>query len=277
MRNQTSPLILSFGLADPVGAVGTHADVAVFSAYGCHGLSVTTGLLIADTARIDEVRPFDTEWMIDQARVLLEDMPVSAFKVGPMASADQVQAIAEIVSDYPDIPLILDPFLSALPEGGVAGESMLEAVRGALVPQATILVLSHLELSRMAELWRDPGADDMALDAEELINMGCEFVLVNCPAGHGHGDKQTMSNTLFDVDGEIETFSWQYLPRQYIGAGSTMSAAIAALMAHGMEAPDAAADAQDYLAGALATAQRFGMGRYVPNRLHRTFTQESSQ
>jgi hydroxymethylpyrimidine/phosphomethylpyrimidine kinase len=107
---------MTFGVADPVGSTGIQGDLAAFSAHGCHGLSVLTGVLIADTARVEDVQEIEPEWVVDQARVVLEDMAVAAFKVGAMVSVDQVSAIAEIVSDYPDVPLILDPFLSNLPD-----------------------------------------------------------------------------------------------------------------------------------------------------------------
>ncbi len=116
MQNQTSPLILTFGPTDPVGAVGIQADLASFAAMGCHGLSVITALFIGDTARIEDMQVIDPDWVSDQARVVLEDMPVAAFKVGAVGSIENVSAIAEIVSDYPDIPLVFDPFLSSLPD-----------------------------------------------------------------------------------------------------------------------------------------------------------------
>ena len=161
MQNQTSPLILTFGVSDPVGATGIQADLAVFAALGCHGLSVLTGLLIADTARVEDIDEVDADWVVDQARVLLEDMPVAAFKVGALTSIEQASAIAEIVSDYPDVPLILDPFLSSLPDSGLADDDMLSAIRQILVPQASVLLLSQVELARMAETWREGGSGDM--------------------------------------------------------------------------------------------------------------------
>jgi hypothetical protein len=156
---QTVPLILTFGVTDPVGALGIQADQAVFGAFGCHALTVSTGLLIADTARVDDLHEMDPDWVADQARVLLEDMPVAAFKVGSIASIEQATVIAEIVSDYPDVPLILDPFLSSLPDSGLADDEMLNAIRSILVPQATVLLLSQVELARMAETWRDGSGD----------------------------------------------------------------------------------------------------------------------
>lgn len=266
MQNQTTPLILTFGLSDPVGATGVQGDLAAFGALGCHGLSAITGLLIADSARIEDSQEIDADWLVDQARLLLEDMAVAAFKVGALANIEQASAIAEIVSDYPDVPLILDPFLSSLPDSGLADDDMLLAIRQILVPQATVLMLSHVELSRMAETWREGGEDMLGDDVRELTGSGCEYVLVNCTGSSGSGASAVRSNTLFGQEGAIATYDWRHLPGPFTGAGSTMSAAIAAFMARGMDAPGAVRAAQDYTAGALAAAQRFGMGKLVPNK-----------
>jgi hydroxymethylpyrimidine/phosphomethylpyrimidine kinase len=266
VQNQTSPLILTFGVSDPLGASGIQSDLAAFGALGCHGLSVTTGLLIGDSARVEDSQEVDTDWMVDQARLLLEDMPVAAFKVGALTSIEQASAIAEIVSDYPDVPLILDPFLSSLPDSGLADDDMLMAIRQILVPQASVLLLSQVELARMAETWREGGGDMVEADVAELTGMGCELVLVTCTGASGSGAQAIRSNTLYDEDGMVEQFDWRHLPGPFVGAGSTMSGALAAFMALGKEPQDAVRLAQDYTAGALAHAQRFGMGKLVPNK-----------
>jgi hydroxymethylpyrimidine/phosphomethylpyrimidine kinase len=261
---------LTFGVSDPVGATGIQADLAAFAALGCHGLSVITGLLICDTARVEDIDEVDADWVVDQARVLLEDMPVSAFKVGALTSIEQASAIAEIVSDYPDVPLILDPFLSSLPDSGLADDDMLMAIRQILVPQASVLLVSQVELARMAETWREGGSGDMlALDVAELTGMGCAMVLVTCTGSGGKGECATISNTLFDADGAVETYNWPHLAGPFVGAGSTMSAALAALLAHGLEPGAAARAAQVYTNGALAKAQRIGMGKLVPDKFYR--------
>ena len=269
MQNQTTPLILTFGVSDPVGATGIQADLAVFSALGCHGLSVLTGLLIADTARVEDIDEVDADWVVDQARGLLEDMPVAAFKVGVLTNIEQASAIAEIISDYPDVPLIFDPFLSGLPDSGLADDDMLMAIRQILVPQTTVLLLSQVELARMAETWREGGADMLAQDVAELTGMGCAMVLVTGTGAAGKGDSATISNTLYDETGVLETFSWQHLAGRFVGAGSTMSAALAAMLAQSQAPAVAVRAAQEYTHGALANAQRFGMGKLVPNKFFR--------
>ncbi|MCA1247164.1 hydroxymethylpyrimidine/phosphomethylpyrimidine kinase [Massilia sp. MS-15] len=266
MQNQPFPLILTFGVSDPVGALGVQADLAAFAAHGCHGLSVVAGLLVADSAKVENLHEVDSDWMADQARVLLEDMPVAAFKVGAVATVLQLAAIAEIVSDYPDAPLILDPFLSALPDSGLADEEMLSAIRSILAPQTTVLMLSQSELGRMAEIWREPGSEGSLLeDVAELTDAGCQYVLVT-----GTRDEAgACSNTLFDAGGVVARVEWTHLPGPFVGAGNTYSAAFTALMAQGMEAPAALFAAQEYTTGALEHAQRFGMGKFIPNKFYR--------
>jgi hydroxymethylpyrimidine/phosphomethylpyrimidine kinase len=269
VQNQPSPLILTFGVSDPVGALGVQADLAVFAAHGCHALTVITGLLVADSARVEDMHDTDTDWLVDQARVLLEDMPVAALKIGAIANVEQAAAIAEIVSDYPDVPLILDPFTSSLPDSGLADDDMLTAIRQVLVPQATLLMVSQVELARMAETWREgPSEGMLELDVAELTGSGCEYVLVTGTPGSGGSAR---SNTLYNADGMVASIDWQPLPGPFVGCGSTLSAALGALLAQGQDAAAALKAAQDYTSGALARAQRFGMGKYVPNRFYRAW------
>ncbi|MYN16576.1 hydroxymethylpyrimidine/phosphomethylpyrimidine kinase [Rugamonas sp. FT107W] len=272
MQNQTSPLILSFGAADPAGAIGVQADLAVFSALSCTGLAVTTALLIGDSARVEDAQDIDPDWVSDQARVVLEDMTMAAFKVGAVTNIEQVAAIAEILSDYPDAPLILDPFSSRLPDPADADEAeeLLTALRQLLVPQATLLMLSQVELGRLAETWREGAEDTMESDVEHLLALGCEFVLVTgTQAGTPQGETaapNTLANTLFGADGMISHDAWQHMPGPFLGAGGTLSAAITAFMARGADVPEAVTAAQEYTVGALAHAQRYGMGKFIPNR-----------
>ena len=267
VQNQPSPLILTFGPADPVGALGIQSDVTVFAMHGCHALSDVTGLLVADSARVDDIQPLDHSFVVEQARMLLEDMPISAIKVGTMASLEQIAAIAEIVSDYADVPLVLDPFTSALPDCGMRDEDMLTLIHQLLVPQASVLMLSQAELARFGDCWREPGAEaNLDEDVGELSAIGCGHVLVT---GMGGGDG-VRTNNLYEPAGLAASLAWsQHLPGPFVGAGNTLSAALAARMACGAGATDALTAAQDYVTGALANACRFGMGRLVPNKLFR--------
>ena len=263
MQNQTPPLVLTFSATDPVGAIGIQADLAAFAAMGCHGLSVVTSILIGDTTQVEDAQAVDADWVDDQARVVLEDMPVAAFKVGVPGSLESVSAIAEIVSDYPDVPLILDPFLTAMPDQGEEDEDALIAIRELLIPQTTVFVTSSLELGQLAETWREPSSENVtADDAMRLIDMGCEYILVTGTPGDTHD----VTNTLFNASGVVRQDSWPRLPGPFSGAGNTLSATIAALLASGTDVESAVYKAQEFTNATLANGQRLGMGKLTPDR-----------
>lgn len=262
MQNQSPPLVLSFGVADPVGAIGIQADLAAFAAMGCHGVSVITALSIGDTTGTEDLQAVDPDWIADQARVLLEDMPVAAIKVGYVGSIETISVIAEIVSDYPEVPLVLDPFSTTLPEQETDDELLL-ALRELLIPQATVLQVSTDELSRIAETWRDTSDDEtLDVDAMQLIEFGCEFVFVTGTPGDAHD----VTNVLYGSDGALRTDRWQRQPGPFIGAGNTLSATTAAMLANGLDVPEAVSEAEEFTNAALAHARRLGMGKLVPDR-----------
>lgn len=263
MQNQISPPILCFGASDPTGAVGIQADIASFAAMGCHGVSVITSILIGDTTHIEDIQAIDADWVADQARTVLEDMPIAAFKVATVGSTENAAVIAEIMADYPDIPLILDPFISGMPDSNPESYEILCAMRDLLIPQSTLLFLSAHELNRLAETWREPSSDDMLdVDVKHILGLGCEYVFVTNTKSTG----ADITNTLYGIDGVIRSDVIKRVPGAFAGAGSTLSATITSLLITGLDISESCLEAQEFTTLCLTHAQRLGMGRLIPNR-----------
>ena len=266
MQNKISPLILAFGASDPTGAIGAYADMATFSAMGCHGLPIITSILTGDTSQVDDIYPLEAELVSNQARTVLEDMPVVACKIGLVGSVENVSIIAEIASDYPELHLVLEPFNSALPALEGDEEDLSLAIYELLIPQATVLIISMLELSRLSDIWKEADTqeapDDMAANAMILIESGCEFVLVT---GTKASDNM-IANTLFDSSGIVRTDEWQRIQGSHMGSSATLSAAVAAMLANDLDVPSAVMEAQEFTFAAIKHAQRLGMGKLIPDR-----------
>ena len=139
------PVVLAFGATDPSGGAGLQADILTISSMGCHCLSVVTAVTVQDTLGVEDILPIDADWVLDQARSVLEDMPVAAFKVGLMGSIENVLAIAEIVGNYPDIPLVLDPVLASGRGDELTSEEMMQAMLDTLISQTTLMTPNSLE------------------------------------------------------------------------------------------------------------------------------------
>jgi hydroxymethylpyrimidine/phosphomethylpyrimidine kinase len=260
---QVPPIVLAFGAFDPSGGGGVQADVLTLASMGCHPLSVITALTVQDTLGVEGAQAVDAEWVADQARCLLEDMPVDAFKIGALGSIENIAAIAEVLADYPDVPLVLDPLVAAGDAAEPGNEAMLHALVELLIPQTTILVSNGIEVRRLAERDEEDDESSLAAYATTLVEAGCEYVLVTGT----HEPSREIVNTLYGKGGAVRTDSWQRLPGPFHGAGSTLAAAIAAMLANGLELPEAVREAQDYTWHALAKAYRPGMGQFLPDRL----------
>jgi hydroxymethylpyrimidine/phosphomethylpyrimidine kinase len=258
------PIVLVFAAADPSGGAGLQADIMTLSSMGCHPLSVVTAITIQDTMGVDDVSPIDVEWVIDQARCVLEDMPVAAFKIGLLGNIEQIAAIAEVVSDYPEVPLVLDPVLASGRGDELVTEEMVGALKELLIPQTTILTPNSLEARRLAADDAEEGeGPDLAECARRIIAAGCEYVLVTGT----HENTTQVVNTLYGQNGVVRSDSWQRLPGTYHGSGCTLASAIAATIANGLEVADAVKDAQEYTWQTLKAAFRPGMGQHIPDRL----------
>ena len=140
----TPPLVLTFAATDPTGGAGLQADIITLTSMGCHALSVVTGITVQDSVGVEGLLAIDSDWVSDQARKILEDMPVAAFKIGLLCSVDNIAAIAEILSDYPDIPLVFDPVLGSGRGDDLTNEEMIEAMRELLVPRPRFAASSAL-------------------------------------------------------------------------------------------------------------------------------------
>ncbi len=261
---QPPPIVLCFAATDPSGGAGLQADIMTLSSMGCHPLSVVTAVTIQDSAGVEDLLALDPEWVADQARCVLEDMAVSAFKIGLLGSVEIIAAIAEVVSDYPDIPLVLDPVLASGRGDELVTDEMIAAMRELLIPQTTLITPNSVEARRLA-LDESNDNDDPGLSecAQRLLNMGCEYVLITGT----HENTPQVINTLYTQDGILRNDSWERLPGSYHGSGCTLAAAVTATIANGLSISEAVRDAQEYTWHALKSAFRPGMGQYIPDRL----------
>ena len=262
-ENQQPVAVLTFAASDPSGGAGLQADVLTLASMGCHPLSVVTAITVQDTVGVESFLAVDPDWVADQARCILEDIPVAAFKIGMLGSIEIVTVIAEVVSDYPDIPLVLDPVFASGRGDEFAGDEMVAAIRELLIPQSTVITPNTIELRRLAQEDDEEAGSDLGELARHLLDMGCEYVLVTGT----HEATPEVINTLYHRDGLVRSDSWQRLPGSYHGSGCTLASALAANLARGLEMTEAVYEAQDYTWQALQYGFRLGMGQYIPDRL----------
>ena len=173
MTPRTPPVVLVFGGTDPTSGAGIQADALTLAALGCHPATVVTAVTAQDTVGVKQFATVETELVIAQARAVLEDMPVAAIKTGMLGSSAVMGAVAGILDDYPGIPLIIDPVQVSGRGDALADEPLDEALRVLLLPRARLVTPNSPEARVLA-----PDADTLDACAQELMALGCDYVLL---------------------------------------------------------------------------------------------------
>ena len=227
-----------------------------------HGLAAVTALTVRDTAGIEEVHPVSPDLLDDQARCLLEDMSVQAIKVGGLYTAETASVAAQVAADYSQVPLVLHLGQRAQPPDNAADEDeaddLLAATLELVLPQTDLLVIEHLRLAQ----WHADGDIDIG-DAPSpmhaLVAAGAEWVLVlGSPQRPGH-----YANMLLGPNGQTSTLPWQAPPDRNGDAGGVAATAIAAMLARGLEMPEAVRQGLAHADAAIAASFLPGVGRRI--------------
>jgi hydroxymethylpyrimidine/phosphomethylpyrimidine kinase len=254
------PAVLVFAGLDPTGGAGLQADIEAIGSLGGHALPVATAITAQDTRDVRSCTPIGALSIIEQARVVLEDIPVDAFKVGLVGSVEAIGAIHTILGEYDGVPVVVDPVCASAAGTTLADDEQMDAIVSLLLPLATV-VTPNTEEARLLT----PEADSLNASAQELLSYGCRFVLLT-------GTDEPSANIVHRLYCDrrlIESFECERLPGDYHGSGCTLSAAIAALLGHGLEPPAAIGEALDYTLQTLKQGSAMGSGQLIPQRLFR--------
>jgi hydroxymethylpyrimidine/phosphomethylpyrimidine kinase len=258
--------VMTFNAADPSGAGGIAGDVATLAAMGAHALPITTALLMRDSAEVFDQHAIDADAIAEQARTVLEDISIVGWKVGFLGSAEGVSAVAEILSDYPDVPLVAYlPNLGWLDDDSTT--QYLDAFRELILPATEVLVGNHKTLTDfLLPDWdsdRPASARELAVAAGEH---GSRFVLVTGIMLPAKGTEQYIDNVLASPQGALTGEKFEMFDASFVGAGDTLSAALAALLAAGTELQAAVGEALAFMDQSLDSGFRPGMGSVLPDR-----------
>ncbi|RJL18093.1 bifunctional hydroxymethylpyrimidine kinase/phosphomethylpyrimidine kinase [Paracoccus siganidrum] len=247
-------IALTIAGSDSGGGAGIQADLKAFSALGAYGASVLTAVTAQNTRAVTAVQALSPAIVGAQIAAVFDDLAVGAVKIGMLGDPQVIRAVAEGLRGC-GLPVVLDPVMVAKSGDRLLAAEAIAALRAELLPLATVLTPNLPEAAEI--LGASPAADLEAREAQgaALLALGPEWVLMK--GGHDSGaictDLLVGPQRHALVAPRIET-------RNTHGTGCTLSAAIAAGLAQGMEVPQAVTRAHSYLQGAIAAADRLRVG-----------------
>lgn len=245
------PCVLCLSGHDPTGGAGLTADIEAIGALGGHALGVITANTVQDTSNVQRVAAVPPILMAAQIEALLADCRIGALKIGLLGDAAQLDPILDCIRRL-QVPVVLDPVLRAGGGAQLVRSELLLAVKERLLPQVTVLTPNAAEARLLG------GGEDGAA----LLATGLAHLLVT----RGDEPGGNVINTWYRAGQPPRHFEWPRLPQRFHGAGCTLAAAIAALLAAGMPVAEALEQAQAYTHGALSRAYAVGGGRLIPGR-----------
>ena len=251
------PRLLTIAGSDSGGGAGIQADLKTFAAHGGYGMSVIAALTAQNTREVRAVLEVPPEMVAHQIDAVLEDIGADAVKIGMLASAGVIRAVAERLRVHlggSGTPIVLDPVMVAKSGARLLREDAVAALTAELLPLATLVTPNLPELAALSGL--PAGTEPDRIRAAEALSVKGPAVL----AKGGHAAGEEVVDLLVEHD-RVYRFTHPRLQTTSThGTGCTLSAAIAARLGAGEDLPQAVEGAVRYLQGAMAAAYPLGSG-----------------
>lgn len=248
-------LALSIAGSDSGGGAGIQADLKTFSALGVYGATAITAITAQNTRAVERVEPVSSAMIRAQIAAVFDDLAIGAVKVGMLGGPDAIAAVAAELEERA-VPVVLDPVMVAKSGDMLLPEAAMDALRHLMLPHATLLTPNLPEAARLLDCAEAGDLAEMRRQGRALIQMGVGAVLMK----DGHGAGADCRDLLVLPDGEEKLTAPRRETHNTHGTGCTLSTAIAALLARGLNLPEAVRGAHRYLQGAIAAADGLAVG-----------------
>ena len=248
--------VLSIAGSDSGGGAGIQADLKTFSALGCYGMTAITAITAQNTQGVRGIHGIPADMLQAQIDAVMEDIGVDAVKIGMLHAPEVVHVVAQAIRKYGMTKVVLDPVMVATSGDKLIQEETVDALVRELFPLATVITPN---LDEAGWLIGRPIPDASAMEAAALalLGMGAAHVLLK----GGHLPGEWVVDLLAGPHGlRKELGSPRIHTHNGHGTGCTLSSAIAAHMALGMDLPAAVASARTYILGAIASGAQVHTG-----------------
>ena len=249
---------LTIAGSDSGGGAGIQADLKTFSALGCFGMSAITALTAQNTRVVTGIFPAPPEFIGEQIDAVMEDIGTDAVKIGMLHSPEVIETVAAKLEQWACPNVVLDPVMISKSGDKLLLDDAVTALKERLLPLATVITPNLPEASVLLGCTVET-AGDMPDAARDLAALGAANVLVkggHLTGGQSHDLLYTgTSGDMTELPGDrVDT------PNSH-GTGCTLSSAIAAGLAKGLDLRDAVRQAKEYITGALTAGANYTTGR----------------
>ena len=235
--------VLVIAGSDSSGGAGLTRDVRTLARLGVEVLCVLTAVTAQTDAQVTAVHPVPPEVIRAQMVAALATGRVRAIKLGMLGTRGAVLAVAATLPPAATVPLVLDPVLAASSGAELLDAGGREALRELLLPRATVLTPNIPEAAALLGERRAADEEELVRQGRALLTLGPQAVLVK----GGHGEGMFATDLLLTHAGAPQRLTAPRSAARRRGTGCTLSSAIAAGLATGLELPQACERAKQFV------------------------------
>lgn len=242
--------------SDSSGGAGIQADLKTFAALGVYGASIITALTAQNTKGVSAIHDVPPDFIVAQIDAVFSDLDIGAVKIGMLSQAATIEVVSKSLDRHRARNVVLDPVMIATAGDRLLAPDAVEALRKLLIPRALVVTPNLPEAAALAGASLARNEQEMEIQARELLALGAPHVLIK--GGHGNGEE---SVDLLIGQGTVLRLSARRVDTKNThGTGCTLSSAIAAGLAKGLELKAAVQNAKVYVTGAIAAADKLKVG-----------------
>lgn len=252
----TTPVALTIAGSDSSGGAGIQADLKTFAALGVHGASAITALTAQNTEGVTGIHAVPAAFVTAQIDAVFSDLDVGAVKIGMVAQAASIDAIAAALSRWKPAHVVLDPVMIATSGDRLLAAEAVEALRTKLIRVASVITPNLPEAAALLDEPIARSEAEIESQGRRLLALGWRAVLIK--GGHGEGTESI--DYLVSAENTIALAALRVATRNTHGTGCSLSSAVAAGLAKGEDLETAVRDAKRWISAAIAAADRFSVG-----------------
>jgi hydroxymethylpyrimidine/phosphomethylpyrimidine kinase len=249
-------IALTIAGSDSSGGAGIQADLKTFAALGVYGASAIAALTAQNTQGVTGIHDVPPDFIVAQIDLVFADLEVGAVKIGMLSQAAAITAIAQALDRHKAKNIVLDPVMIAASGARLLANDAVATLRKELIPRALLITPNLLEAAALTDTPIAKTEAGMAAQAQQLLAAGARNVLMK--GGHGKGPESV--DLLIGPNLNVRLAAPRHPSRNTHGTGCTLSSAVAAGLAKGLDLTAAVRAAKDYVTAAIAAADRLDIG-----------------
>jgi len=252
-------IALTIAGSDSSGGAGIQADLKTFGALGVYGASAITALTAQNTQGLIAIHDPPTDFIVAQIDAVFDDLADGAVKIGMLTRVETIQVVADRLRHHAAQNIVLDPVMVATSGARLIDDDATEALRRELIPLALVVTPNLPEAAALTGATLARNENEMIIQAREMLTHGASNVLIK--GGHAEGTESVDLLIGTQLGMGVRFAAPRVATRSTHGSGCTLSSAIAAGLAKGLDLIEAVQQAKTFVSGAIAAADQIKVGR----------------